>query len=234
MIKETNNVKVHIESFDPEIDDNSKVLILGTMPSKESLNKGEYYANPRNQFWPIISSVLGINPELPYPERRTLLIKSGIALWDVLASCERPDSSDSKITNEVANNFKELFEDYKSIRYVFFNGTNAAGFFKKHVAIELPFPSGIILPSTSPAHTITLEKKVAAWSIIKDCIACPKCGSDMVVPIIYGMPNHEAFEEETRGEIRLGGCCVGPDDPAFACNSCDHEWGTLENCKWLG
>lgn len=87
----------------PVISLNSRVLILGTMPSKESLKHKQYYANPRNHFWPIISSILGKPMSSAYSERIACLLEYGIALWDVLASCDRLSSSDKDIRNVVVN-----------------------------------------------------------------------------------------------------------------------------------
>jgi TDG/mug DNA glycosylase family protein len=177
--------KMQVHSFEPVIDKKSQVLILGSMPGVESLRKQEYYANPRNQFWPIICSILGFEVELSYPDRLERLKSNRVALWDILASCDRDGSSDAKITNGTANDFDKLFHDYKNIRFVFFNGTKAAALFKKHASVELLPDYSVILPSTSPAYTITAEKKAAEWSIIKSCLSYPECGSDTVVPIIY-------------------------------------------------
>ena len=77
----------HIHSFSPIEDSSATILILGSMPGKESLRAGQYYAHRRNAFWPIMGDLIGANPTLPYEARTQLLKTAGIALWDVLASC---------------------------------------------------------------------------------------------------------------------------------------------------
>lgn len=170
-----------IYSFEPVIDQNSKLIILGSMPGAESLRKQEYYANPRNQFWYIVYSLFEMDMAAPYIERLRFLKANRIALWDVLASCDRQGSLDSDIKNPVVNDFNKLFQEYSSLKYIFFNGTKAAGLFQKHVSIRLPVLFEKTLPSTSPARAISLKDKKTEWAIIKDCCVCR--GLENVVPI---------------------------------------------------
>ena len=157
-----------IKSFEPIIDDNSRVLILGTMPGPESLKKGEYYANPRNQFWKIIYRILNGRDEPPsdYEERIKILKKNGIALWDVLESCEREGAADSKINNGKPNDFKTRLRKTPNLKRIFFNGKKAEQCFKKYGCPEDVERIG--LPSTSSANRrITLDEKVRRWLLIK-------------------------------------------------------------------
>lgn len=152
-------------------DGRARVLILGSMPGEASLNATEYYAHPRNAFWPIMGELVGARPELPYGERLERLKAAGIALWDVIASCERPGSLDARIApaSVQANDFGGFFSVYRSIKRVYFNGSAAEAAFRRHV---LPRLGGMALqyarlPSTSPAHAArSFADKLAAWSAV--------------------------------------------------------------------
>lgn len=158
-----------IQSFKPIIDNNSKVLILGSIPSLESLNKVQYYANKRNQFFKIIFSLYELPLPETYEEKIEFLKNKDIALWDVINSCFREGSLDSNIKAEIPNDFKSLFEKYSNIKSVFFNGAKAYETFKKKIGFE-KYEHIIFhkLPSTSPAHAIPFENKLNKWGIIKE------------------------------------------------------------------
>jgi hypoxanthine-DNA glycosylase len=152
-------------SFEPIINEKSNIIILGTMPSVISLQKNEYYANPQNVFWKIIFSTFDKPLSNDYEIKKAILLKNNIALWDVILSCSREGSSDEKIINSVANNFITLFEQYKDIQKVYFNGKNAEKYYKKLVDIK-KIRNDIqyfVLPSTSPANVVTINKKLNAW-----------------------------------------------------------------------
>lgn len=121
-----------MKCFSPIENEKASVLILGSMPGAESLRKGEYYANNRNLFWNIMGHLLGAGPERKYEDRLQILTDSGIALWDVLKSCEREGSLDSAIKSETieVNDFPTFFKDHPHIRQVFFNGTKAQASYK--------------------------------------------------------------------------------------------------------
>jgi hypoxanthine-DNA glycosylase len=159
-----------IKSFKPIIDENSRVLILGTMPGPESLARGEYYANPRNQFWKIIYRILDEREEPPsdYEEKIGFLKMNGIALWDVLKSCEREGASDSKIANGKPNDFKTRLRKDPNLRRIFFNGGEAGRQMKKVNGLDPKLIESKPLPSTSPANTLPLFSKMNCWRKIKD------------------------------------------------------------------
>ena len=162
----------HIIGFEPIADKNATVLILGSMPGEVSLNKNQYYAHPQNKFWYIMSHVLGFDINASYTEKQKAFRKSGVALWDVMKSCNRKGSLDSSIDNStvVANDFECFLSRHKKIRYVFFNGAKAEKEFKKHVMpkiSETHFLEYHRLPSTSPAMAmLSQEAKLAEWKII--------------------------------------------------------------------
>lgn len=157
--------------FPPVANPNARVLILGSLPGEVSLRAGQYYANERNAFWRIMGDLLGAGPALPYAQRLEKLGVAGIALWDVIAACERFGSLDSDIVNSsvVANDFSAFFAVHRGIERVYFNGGAAETSFRRLV---LPCLSGLNLkllrlPSTSPAHAArSYAEKLAAWSAI--------------------------------------------------------------------
>ena len=155
-----------IHSFAPISNSQARILILGSMPGKESLKQNQYYAHPQNAFWKIMGELVGAHPHLPYEERLRKLAAAHIALWDVLASCERESSLDTHIRNEKANDFASFFAKHPHITRVFFNGAKAEQSFNKFVLEKqkLPTLNYQRLPSTSPAHAgMRYAEKLKAW-----------------------------------------------------------------------
>lgn len=162
-----------INGFPPVANTEATILILGSMPSIRSLQAQEYYAHPRNSFWHIITTLLGAETNLDYEQRKSLLLNNGIALWDVLNSCERKGSLDSAIQNGTTsvNDFNRFFSEHPSIKAVFFNGSRAQQEYRKKVLPKLNKNLSDIeyhrLPSTSPAMaSLTREQKLQQWAII--------------------------------------------------------------------
>jgi len=140
-----------------------RVLILGSFPSVLSLERHEYYGNPKNRFWAVMEQVFDVPADLPYAERTRRLTQRGVALWDVVASCERPGSADSRIRNPVPNELAGFFRAHPTLRLVALNGTAAARIY--HQLTEIPGLPSITLPSTSPANAaMGFEEKVRQWS----------------------------------------------------------------------
>ena len=163
-----------IKSFPPIVSDNSKVLVLGSMPGQASLKASQYYAHRRNVFWPIMGELFGINPSRPYQERAARLEAAGVALWDSLQACVRPGSLDASITEEVPNDFPAFLAKYPRIRHVYFNGSKAETAFRRHALPLLPSTPHVFtrLPSTSPAHAaMPLDAKVRDWSAVRKALA---------------------------------------------------------------
>jgi hypoxanthine-DNA glycosylase len=160
-----------IQSFPPIENPSASILILGSMPGKESLRAGQYYAHPRNAFWPIMGDLVGAAPGLPYEARTRMLKSAGIALWDVLASCTRHSSMDADIDADSisVNDFASFFLKHPGITAVFFNGGMAEQCFRRHVRPLLEHRSLHYqrLPSTSPANaSMSYAQKLKAWEAI--------------------------------------------------------------------
>ena len=157
-----------LRAFPPVARADAGVLVLGSMPGIASLRAHAYYAHPRNAFWPIMGELLGAGPALPYPERLARLNEAGIALWDVVAECERSGSLDSAIRIESvrANPFAQFLRAHPRIGVVLFNGAQAERLFLRLVAPTLGGnpPNLHRLPSTSPANaSVRFDGKLAAW-----------------------------------------------------------------------
>jgi len=163
-------VLMTLSSFAPIIGGRPEILIVGSMPGKVSLEAEEYYAHPRNAFWPLMAALDLTVKETSYGQRTSMLIESGIALWDVLARCERTDSLDASIVkgSEIPNDISALLSQWPSIRSVWFNGATAEAVFDRLIRPHLPLESlrrlsWVRLPSTSPAHALAFEHKLSAW-----------------------------------------------------------------------
>lgn len=157
-----------VRSFAPIADRAARLLILGSMPGQASLAAAEYYAHPHNAFWPIMGALLGADPASSYRSRATALKTAGVALWDVLASCDREGSLDADIRHDsiVANDFAGFFAAHPRIRDVLFNGGMAETCFKRYVAPRIDTGSLRFarLPSTSPANaSYSRQRKLDAW-----------------------------------------------------------------------
>jgi len=165
-----------LRSFSAVAARQAHTLILGSMPGAESLRAGEYYAHPRNAFWPIMGDLFGATPDLPYRQRLQKLTNAGIALWDVLAECHRPGSLDAAIDTRsaVANDLPSLLKQHPQIGRIFFNGATAERCFYRHLAKSLPLQRYLLqrLPSTSPAHaSMSFPEKRDAWRIVAEAAA---------------------------------------------------------------
>lgn len=159
-----------IHSLNPIVNNESRMLILGTMPGSDSLKEQQYYCNVDNLFWDIMFRICDPNWTMfeeafgiSYEERKQLLLDNGIALWDILRSCERIGSADSRICNEELNDIAKIFSDYPRIKKVFFNGDKAYGYYLKNKEL---FPEGIEytkLPSTSPSSQFNSFYILKEW-----------------------------------------------------------------------
>ncbi|HNF05400.1 MAG TPA: DNA-deoxyinosine glycosylase [Mycobacterium sp.] len=158
-----------LRGLPPIADPDSRLLILGNMPSVMSLAAAEYYGNPRNAFWRIAGALFGFEVDEPYPRRVEALRRNGVAVWDVLHSCRRPGSLDSAVdpASMVANDFAAFFAAHPAIERVYFNGAAAQHNYARLVRIDADV-SYLRLPSTSPAQTMSYTDKLAAWRVVTE------------------------------------------------------------------
>ncbi|CAD0220090.1 DNA-deoxyinosine glycosylase [Chryseobacterium sp. D764] len=154
-----------ISSFSPLIDVHSRIIILGSIPGVKSLEKQQYYAHPQNKFWKIIFELLNEEFTENYTQRIEVLKKHHIALWDVIDSCERKGSLDSEIKNEEANQIAELLDKHPNVKAIFCNGGKSYKNLQKLLGKSYKLPI-FLLPSTSPLHTVSFEKKLEEWKSI--------------------------------------------------------------------
>ena len=159
-------------AFDPVVDANTRLLILGSLPGDASLRAGQYYGHPRNAFWRLIGGVIGRDlAALSYEDRLAALRTAGVGLWDVIASAERPGSLDAAIRAPEAADLRALVATLPALRAVAFNGGKAA---KLGRAVLADRPEGVALidlPSSSPAHARPFEEKAAAWAALAHALA---------------------------------------------------------------
>lgn len=145
----------HNHEFPPVWDGNSRILILGSFPSVKSREQNFFYGHKRNRFWKVLSAVLDCKEPITIEEKKEMLLNNGIALWDVIQSCEIKGSSDSSIRNVIPNDLSEMLANSK-IKRIYTNGQTAGNLYKKYMQSEVNMEA-MTLPSTSPAN--------AAWSL---------------------------------------------------------------------
>jgi hypoxanthine-DNA glycosylase len=158
-----------LHGFPPVSHVRDRILILGSFPSVSSLEKAEYYGFSRNHFWRLLSDIAHQEPPESYAAKLSLLERTGISLWDVIATCRRTGSLDSAITDEKPNPLGEFIVDHPAMRTIFFNGQKAEACFRRFftgsdfTGIDL-----VRLPSSSPVPgrmINTYEKKLELWKL---------------------------------------------------------------------
>ena len=156
-----------LHSIDPVFDGGSKILILGSFPSVASREVGFFYGHPQNRFWRVLSALLGSEMPRTVEDKKALLISHGIALWDVIASCEIVGSADSTIKDAVPNELSVILSS-ADIRAIFVNGKTALKYYDKYLKDKYG-REAICLPSTSPANAaFSLPRLINEWSVIKN------------------------------------------------------------------
>lgn len=156
-------------TLEPIYDKDARVLILGTFPSVKSREGKFYYHHPQNRFWKVISILTASEEPDTVPEKKELLLKNQIAVWDVIKSCDIEGSSDSSIKNVVPNDIKQIV-DKSQIRAIFANGNKAFTLYNKY-CLKSTGCKIIKLPSTSPANaSYSLERLVESWRAAFDQI----------------------------------------------------------------
>ena len=162
---------MRLRGFPPVVGAHPRLLLLGSMPGRASLAAGQYYAQPRNQFWRLMGDLVGAAPALAYADRLAVLKQAGWALWDVIESCEREGSLDASIVTRTVhtNDFATFHACHPTIELIGCNGATAERLYRRHVLPGLEGRARAIaivrLPSTSPAHArLSFERKRDSWA----------------------------------------------------------------------
>ena len=157
------------KSFNPSIDNDSKILILGSMPGVKSLEAHQYYAHPQNRFWKVMGAICN-EPNLTnfdYEIKLKTLLDKKIAIWDTIKSCKRDGSLDVNIQSEIPNNIRKLLNEYPNIQTICLNGNKSYSAFKKYFSDLLEKYSCYKMPSTSPANAkYSLDVLINEWAKI--------------------------------------------------------------------
>ncbi|MCH5266862.1 MAG: DNA-deoxyinosine glycosylase [Lachnospiraceae bacterium] len=157
----------HIKhEFEPVFDSNSRILILGTLPSVKSRERNFYYGHPQNRFWKLLAWIYEKNVPGTIAEKREFLLKNRIALWDVVSECDIAGSSDSSIRNVIPADINIILENAQ-IEKIYVNGGRAYELYMKY-CYPVTKREIVKLPSTSPANAaFTMERLIEAWKCIK-------------------------------------------------------------------
>jgi len=154
-------VSTRLRGFPPVIDRRCRTLVLGSFPSQASLVKAQYYGHPQNQFWRLVGHVIDVAlQDKEYDRRLQVLLSHHIGLWDVIGACERAGSLDSNIRRAQQNVFHHVTRIATGLRCICFNGKTAGRF--EPVFAEQGYET-FVLPSSSPANTVTYSVKLRAW-----------------------------------------------------------------------
>jgi hypoxanthine-DNA glycosylase len=156
------------QGLPPVIAADARVLILGSFPSEASLAARQYYAHPRNHFWPILGEVLH-EPlaQLPYAERLSRVTAHRVAIWDTIVECERAGSLDAAIRNAQQGEIERVQRIARGLRAVCFNGKTAA---RAQRAWADAGYATIVMPSTSPAYTMPIAEKLVLWRALSSML----------------------------------------------------------------
>ena len=162
-------MNTHRHPIDPVFSFDSRILILGSFPSVKSREVGFYYGHQNNRFWKVISTIVKEDMPITVDDKKELLLRNHIALWDVIAECDIIGSSDSSIKNVVANDISLILRS-SSVKSIFTNGNTAGKLYKKYLQ-ELCGIEAVHLPSTSPANAAcSLDKLIEDWKVIAEFI----------------------------------------------------------------
>ena len=164
MMKRTDS-DIIVHPIPPVYDKNSKILVLGSFPSVKSRECGFFYGHPQNRFWRVVAGLCGEQVPVTIEEKRRMLLRNGIAVWDVIRSCKITGSADSSIKNVVPNDICGMINE-SGIERIFTNGKKADELYKKYIESKTGIKA-VCLPSTSPANAAwTIERLTEKWSII--------------------------------------------------------------------
>ncbi len=152
-----------LHNIDPVYDENSRMLILGSFPSVKSRETGFFYGHPQNRFWKVLAAVFGERTPATVSEKKAMLLRNNVAVWDVIKSCEITGSSDISVKNAVPNDVAAIVKNTKITR-VYTNGALASRLYEKTLEKRVGIKA-TPLPSTSPANAAwSLPRLTAFWS----------------------------------------------------------------------
>lgn len=160
-------------SFEPIADSNARILILGTLPSEQSLARRQNYGNPQNHFWRLVYALYGQTPDEEFERKKTFLHAHRIALWDSIRSATCRGSLDGDIKNITPNDFDWFFKEYPDIRHIFFNGAKSEQVFKRYYPGIYAAVPHTRLPSSSPIPTPAVrnfEDKLKRWTVVREVL----------------------------------------------------------------
>lgn len=156
-------------SFEPVVNEDVRLLILGSLPGELSLAYSQYYANPQNRFWTLMSEVIGENlTALSYSDRLQALLRHGVGLWDVVAEAIREGSLDSRIRDHAHNDLIGLIDRLPRLEAIAFNGGTAARLGMRALKDQANRYEIIRIPSSSPAYTLSFQEKLNAWLVLRN------------------------------------------------------------------
>jgi len=163
------------QCFAPVVNDNTRLLVLGSLPGEKSLARAQYYAHPQNRFWMLMSAVIGTDlVPLPYEERLQTLLRHGVGVWDVVAQAHRTGSLDSAIRHRDDNDLPALLANHPSITAIAFNGGTAHKLGLKVLGEHATRYRIAALPSSSPAYTLAYGEKLARWRALRELLGLPE------------------------------------------------------------
>ena len=158
-----------VHPFGPLFDENSTVLILGSLPSVKSREQNFFYGHPQNRFWPLLAALFGEAAPQSVEEKRALALRNHVALWDTIYSCDIVGSSDSSIRSVVPTDLRPILAA-SGVKRIFCNGRTSGLYYKKHQEKVLHIEA-TVLPSTSPANAAwTMDRLMDAWRVILEYV----------------------------------------------------------------
>lgn len=149
--------------FPPLYDENSQILILGSFPSVKSREVKFFYGHPQNRFWKVVADVFDEKIPETIEDKKSLILKNHLALWDVISECEITGSSDASIKNAKANDISKILKD-SSIKKIIVNGKTAERLYIKYIE-PITGIKAVVMPSSSPANAAwSLDRLIEAWA----------------------------------------------------------------------
>lgn len=156
-----------VHPFGPMYNEESRILVLGSLPSVKSREQAFFYGHPQNRYWPMIAAIFGETAPQTIEEKRALAMRHGIAMWDTIYSCDIKGSSDSSIRNVEPTDLMQIIQASK-VEHVICNGKTSGNYYHRYQEKITGIPA-LVLPSTSPANAAwKMDRLIEAWSVIRE------------------------------------------------------------------